>query len=90
MRWKVLPHPAYSPDIALCDYQLFRSLQTSLPEQQFQNEVEVRKIVDNFISSTDHAFFRCGIHQLPERWQRVVEVNGAYINQDLPYLIFVN
>ena len=35
-------------------------------------------------------FFRCGIHRLPERWQRVVEVNGAYINQDLPYLIFVN
>ena len=35
-------------------------------------------------------FFQCGIHQLPERWQRVVEVNGTYINQGLPYLIFVN
>ena len=90
LRWEVLPHPAYSPDIAPGDYHLFRSLQNSLVEQQFQNEVEVRKTVDNSISSTDHAFFRCGIHQLPERWQRVVEVNGAYINQDLPYLIFVN
>ena len=50
----------------------------------------MRKIVDNFISSTGHAFFRFGIHQLPKRWQRVVEVTGAYINQDLPYLNFVN
>ena len=77
LRWGVLLHPAYSPDIAPCDYHLFRSLQNSLAEQQFQNEVEVRKIVHNFISSTDHTFFRCGIHQLPECWQRVVEVNGG-------------
>ena len=70
---------------------LFRSLQNSLAEQQFQNKIEVRKIVEKFISSTDHAFFRCGNHQLPERSQRVVEVNvDAYINQDLLYLIFVN
>ena len=54
----------YSPDIARCDYDLFRSLKNSLAEQQLQNAVEVRKIVDNFISSPDHAFFRCGIHQL--------------------------
>ena len=90
LRWEVLPHPAYSPDTAPCDYHLFRYLQNSLAEQQFQNEVEVRKIVDNFISSTDHAFFQCRTHQLPERWQRVVEVNGAYTNQDFLYLIFVN
>ena len=57
LRWEVLSHPAYSPDIRPCDYHLFRSVQNSLAEQQFQNKVEVRKIVDNFISSTDHAFF---------------------------------
>ena len=90
LRWEVSPHPAYSPGIAPCEHHLFRSLQNSLAEQQFQNEVEVRKIVDNSISSTNHAFFRCGIHQLFERWQRVVRVNDAYINQDLPYLISVN
>ena len=67
-------------DIAPRDYHLFRSLQNSLAEQQFQNKVEVRKIVSSFISSKDQAFFRRGFHQLPERWQRIVEANGSYIN----------
>ena len=89
LRWEVVPHPAYSPNIAPCDYHLFRSLQNSLAEQQFQNEVEVRKIVDDFISLTDHAFFRCGIHQLPERWQRVVEVNGTYISNPSVLMAFM-
>ena len=57
---EVLPHSAYSPDIAPRDYHLFRSLQNSLAERQFENQVEVRKIVDNFVSSTDHAFFDVG------------------------------
>ena len=60
LRWEVLLDRAYSPDIAPCDYHLFCSLQNSLAEQQFLNEVDVRKILDNFISSTDHAFFDVG------------------------------
>ena len=81
LRWKFLPHPAYSPEIAPYDYHLLHSLKNSLAEQQFQNKVEVRKIVDNFISSKDKAFFRRGLY--PEHWQRVVEANGGYINEDL-------
>ncbi len=28
--WDILPHPPYSPDIALTDYHLFRSMQNDL------------------------------------------------------------
>ena len=35
LRWEVLLHPAYFPDIAPCDYHLFGSLQNSLAKQQF-------------------------------------------------------
>ena len=35
LRWEVLPHPVYYPDIAPWDYHLFHSLENSLAEQQF-------------------------------------------------------
>jgi transposase len=31
--WEILPHPPYSPELALSDYQLFRSLSNNLPER---------------------------------------------------------
>lgn len=80
LQWEILPHPAYSPDVAPSDYHLFRSFQNSLAEQKLHNEDDVRKVVDKFIASKNQAFFRRGIHQLPERWQRVVEANGDYID----------
>ncbi|GFW77516.1 mariner Mos1 transposase [Trichonephila clavipes] len=34
LRWEVLGHPPYSPDIAPSDYYLFRSLQNYLTEKK--------------------------------------------------------
>src|SRR5689334_13316851 len=36
--WKILPHPAYSPDLARTDYHLFRSLSNSLRNKIFAEE----------------------------------------------------
>ena len=48
--WELMPHPAYSPNLAPSDYYLLRSLQHSLSEKIFMNEEEVRKCIDFFIS----------------------------------------
>ena len=36
-KWEVLPHPPYSPDIALSDYYLLRSMAHGLADQQFRS-----------------------------------------------------
>ena len=49
LRWHVLAHPPYSPDIAPTDYHLLRSMQHSLAEQHFNCFEDVKKWLDDWI-----------------------------------------
>ena len=42
IKWDVLPHAPYSPDLAFSDYYLFRSMQHGLPEQHFNSYEEIK------------------------------------------------
>jgi len=78
LKWEVLPHPPYSADVALSDYHLFRSMAHGLGDQHFRFYEEVKKWIDSWITSKDALFFRDGIRQLPERWEKVVASDGQY------------
>ena len=43
LNWKVLSHPAYSPDLAPSDYHLFSSMGHALAERHFDSYEDVRK-----------------------------------------------
>ena len=78
LKWEVLPHPPYSPDVAPSDYHLFRSMAHGLKHQHFQSYEEVQNWIDSWIASTDDQFFQRGIRLLPERWEKVVANDGQY------------
>jgi len=78
LKWEVLSHPPYSPDVAPSDYHLFRSMAHGLKDQHFQSYEQVQNWIDSWIASKDEQFFQRGIRLLPERWQKVVENNGQY------------
>lgn len=78
--WEVLPHPAYSPDLAPTDYHLNRSIDNALKGKYFRSFEEVQKWVDKFIQSKDPQFFSDGIHQLPQKWQQALNSNGDYFD----------
>lgn len=80
LKWEVLPHPPYSPDIAPSDYHLFRSMTHGLSEQQFTSYENTKNWIDSWIAAKEVSFFRRGIQMLPERWQKVVSSDGQYFN----------
>ncbi len=78
VKWEVLPHPPYSPDISPCDYYLFLSLSNFLCDKRFNSEEEVKTEVDLFFSSKNPNFYSRGMNLLVERWQKIVDSNGDY------------
>lgn len=79
LRWEVLPHPAYSPDLAPSDFYLFRSLSNELRGVSFNNDLELQKWLHAFFASKSADFFKHGIQQLPERWEAVINKAGEYL-----------
>ena len=53
LKWEVLLHPPYSPDIASSDFNLFRSLTHGLSEQHFTSYKNTKNWVDSWIASKD-------------------------------------
>ena len=77
--WEVLPHPPYSPDLAPTDYHLLRSLSNVMRRVSFNSDAELRACLDEFFESKSNNFYRKGIENLVERWEKVVDTNGEYI-----------
>ena len=75
---ELLPHPAYSPDLAPSDYHLFRSMAHFLRGLSFNNLGEVEDGCRAFFASKDKEWYRRRIEQLGERWDQTIESNGLY------------
>ena len=56
LKWEVLPHPPYSPDIAPSDYCFFRSMAHGPTDQQFRSYEDIEKWLDSWIASKDEHF----------------------------------
>ncbi|EPB76340.1 hypothetical protein ANCCEY_04552 [Ancylostoma ceylanicum] len=63
----LLPHQLNSPDLAPSDYHVFRSMQSFFGGKKFKDRAEVKRGVDDFLSSKSPDFFASGISSLPDR-----------------------
>ncbi|KAK6751600.1 hypothetical protein RB195_003174 [Necator americanus] len=57
LRWEVLPHPPYSPDLAPSDYHLFRSLQHHFEEKRYTDRDHLENNLRAFFASKSPEFY---------------------------------
>lgn len=58
LKWEVLPHPLYSPDVAPSEYHLFLSMAHGLTCQHCRPYEEVKNWIDSWIASKDDQIFQ--------------------------------
>jgi hypothetical protein len=78
---ETLSHPPYSPDLAPCDYHLFRSMAHFLRGRRFNNVAELENGIREFFASKDREFYQQGIEQLADCWLNVIEADGLYLEE---------
>lgn len=81
LKFEVLPHPPYSPDLAPCDFHLFGPLKTHLGGRRFKTDDDVKKAVHEWLRGQDKTFYSAGIQALPGRWRKCIEKGGDYIEK---------
>ena len=79
VRWEVLAHPPYSPDLAPSDYHLFRAPSNHLRGKKFEKEDHLKKDIETFFASKSPDFYENGLNDLPRRWEAVVDNDGEYL-----------
>ncbi|GBP84565.1 Histone-lysine N-methyltransferase SETMAR [Eumeta japonica] len=76
LRYELLPHPAYSPDLAPCDYYLFPNLKKWLGGKRFESNEEVITETNAYFESLEKIYYLEGIKKLEKRWTKCIELKG--------------
>ena len=78
--YKLMPHPAYSPDLAPGGFFLFPNLKKDIRRCHFRSDEEVVTAAEEWVSGKDPDFFSSGLMALEHRWFKCITLEGNYID----------
>ena len=81
-RYELIPHPAYSPDLAPSDFFLFPNLKKDIRGLHFRSDEEVATTVEEWVNGKDPYFFSSGLMALEHRWSKCITLEGNYIEKE--------
>lgn len=80
LKYKVLLHLPYLPDILPTDYHFFRQLDHFLCDKKYVNQEHVKNDFKSFIKTKKLNFYKNDISKFLTRWQKCVDNNGSYFD----------
>ena len=81
LRYELLPHPPYFPDLAPSDYFLFPNLKKWLGGKRFYSNDEIISQTNTYFEDLGKSYFLEGIQKLEKRWTKCIELKGDYIEK---------
>ena len=79
--FELVPHPAYSPDLAPCDFFLFPDLKKHLRGKRYSSDMEVIRAVNQYFEGHPKEYYKQGLESLEKRLLKCVEVKGSYVEK---------
>ena len=81
LRWQLLPHLAFSPDLAPSDFHLFVPLKDTFHGRRFVCETELKSAVNEVIKTMSKDWFEEGIKKVAEGWRKCIDLQGDYVKK---------
>ena len=78
LRFELLPHPPYSPDLAPSDYYLFPNLKRWLQGMGSYSNEEVVAETDEYFADLGSDYYKKGIEMLEDR---CIVLEGNYVEE---------
>ena len=80
--YELIPHPAYSPDLAPSDFFLFPNLKKDIRGLHFRSDEEVVTAVEEWVNGKDPDFFSSRLMALEHCWSKCITLEGNYIEKE--------
>lgn len=81
LKFELLPHAPYSPDLAPSDYFLFPNLKKWLGGKRFASNEDVESTVNAYFEELDGSYYRRGIEAIEHRWEKCKGLQGSYVEK---------
>ena len=80
--YELIPHPAYSSDLAPCNFLLFPNLKKDIRGLPFWSDEEDMTALEEWVNGKDPDFFSSGLMALEHRWSKCITLEGNYIQKE--------
>ena len=81
LRFELLPHPPYSPDLAPSDFYLFADLKKMHHGKRFSSDDEVIAATEAYFEVKHKSFYKKGIESSEKRWNDCIAIEGDYVDE---------
>ena len=81
LKFKLLPHAPYLPDLVPSDYFLFPNLKKWLGGKRFSNNEEVDSAVNGYFEELDGSRYKHGIEDIEHCRERCIELKEDYVEK---------